>query len=397
MGPVRLRSVVHRMSARPHVARPPPRTSHRRVTFLICGVAAREHELATQRAVAARLAALLGCAQGDDCDFAGTPQAIGYAVPNDTLTSLGDAWRWGIRSADDLFGGVVPAPFVATKSITHPLVTPDAVAPPGWSARFAERVAGVVLPGCSAYTIEDARRAGRRLLEDGPVRLKLASGVGGSGQWVGHDPEGLDARLAALDAAASLPGGLVLERHLEDVRTFSVGCVRVGALEASYVGTQCTTPDAQGRERYGGSSLTVVRGDFDALERLAGAGEAQRRAVALARIYHAAAFDCFEGMFASRCNYDVAEGRDAEGRTIAGVLEQSWRIGGASGAEVAALEALQADPALDVVRASTVERYGSGVPVPGDATLYYCGIDEHLGMITKYACIDSDDDARAEG
>jgi hypothetical protein len=102
-------------------------------------------------------------------------------------------------------------------------------------------------------------------------------------------------------------------------------------------------------------------------------------------------------MFASRCNYDVAEGRDAAGRTVAGVLEQSWRIGGASGAEVAALEALQADPSLEAVRASTVERYGAGVHVPADATLYFCGVDEHAGMITKYACIDADGDPRAEG
>ena len=102
-------------------------------------------------------------------------------------------------------------------------------------------------------------------------------------------------------------------------------------------------------------------------------------------------------MFASRCNYDVVQGRDGAGRLLAGVLEQSWRIGGASGAEVAALEALRDDPDLQVVRASTVERYGSGVPVPGDATLYYCGIDEHLGMITKYARIDGHGDLRAEG
>jgi len=79
------------------------------------------------------------------------------------------------------------------------------------------------------------------------------------------------------------------------------------------------------------------------------------------------------------------------------VLEQSWRIGGASGAEVAALEALQADPDLEVVRACTVERYGAGVPVPDDATLYFCGIDEQLGMITKYARLEGHGDLRAQG
>jgi hypothetical protein len=68
-----------------------------------------------------------------------------------------------------------------------------------------------------------------------------------------------------------------------------------------------------------------------------------------------------------------------------GVLEQSWRIGGASGAEVAALEALNDDPALQGVRASTTEVHGPDVPVPDGAILYFSGVDDHLGPITKYA------------
>ncbi|HZJ72463.1 MAG TPA: DUF3182 family protein [Planctomycetota bacterium] len=374
-----------------------PPTAQREVSFLVCPTVAREHELATQRGVAGRLAALLGRELVDDVDFTAAPRALGYAVPNATLTSLGDAWRWGIRNEADLFGGVVPAPFVATKTITHGLVAPDATAPPGWCAGFAQRVAGAVLPGCSAFSLEDARRGGERLLRGGPVRIKLAAGIGGAGQWVVHDAGALEARLAALAEHDALGEGLVLERHLEDVVTFSIGLLTVGALRAAYFGVQHNTRNRDGHEVYGGSSLTVTRGGFEALERLAGADPPRRRAVELARVYHDAALECFAGMFASRCNYDVVQGRDGAGRLLAGVLEQSWRIGGASGAEVAALEALRDDPDLQVVRASTVERYGSGVPVPGDATLYYCGIDEHLGMITKYARIDGHGDLRAEG
>ena len=95
-------------------------------------------------------------------------------------------------------------------------------------------------------------------------------------------------------------------------------------------------------------------------------------------------------MFASRCNYDVVEGCDATGRQCVGVLEQSWRLGGASGAEVAALEALNDDPALQTVRASTTEVHGSGVPIPEGATLYFSGVDDHLGPITKYAQVHRD-------
>ena len=112
-----------------------------------------------------------------------------------------------------------------------------------------------------------------------------------------------------------------------------------------------------------------------------------------ARIYDAAAAECFAGMFASRRNYDVALGLDAAGRTRCGVLEQSWRLGGASGAEVAALEAFRAEPALLAVRAATVELYGPDVPPPpARATVYFRGVDEEVGPMTKYAMLESHGD-----
>ena len=78
-----------------------------------------------------------------------------------------------------------------------------------------------------------------------------------------------------------------------------------------------------------------------------------RRAIEQARVYHGAALANFDGIILSRCNYDVAQGRDRSGRPYGGVLEQSWRMGGASAAEVAALEALCSDPTATVVHAAT--------------------------------------------
>jgi hypothetical protein len=102
-------------------------------------------------------------------------------------------------------------------------------------------------------------------------------------------------------------------------------------------------------------------------------------------------------MFASRVNYDVAQGRDARGRECAGVLEQSWRIGGASGAEIVALQSLRDDPSVQTVRASMVEAYGDGVAVPAGATLYFSGVDPQIGAITKYAMLHEHADARTDG
>jgi hypothetical protein len=372
-----------------------PRVPHDRLCFLVCRANAREHELETQRGVARRLAALLGLPYAGDVSTARAPGRIGYAVPNDTLTSA-DAARLELRSRDDLFGGVVPHPYVATKTITHPLTGAGAVAPPGWSEEFGRRVRSAVLPGMSAYSRQDVREAALRLLPQGPVRLKLACGIGGSGQSVARDALELDAQIDALDDAEVARGGLVVEQDLAAVRTHSIGLLQLGDLTASYYGMQCTTPNRLGEPVYGGSMLTVTRGGFDALDTLA-PDASVRRAVALARCYHDAALACFAGMFTSRANYDVAEGRDAQGREVAGVLEASWRMGGASGAEVAALQALVDDPALPCVRASTTEVYGPHVRVPDGATLYYQGDDEHVGPITKYAQVHHDADERRKG
>jgi len=372
------------------VLSPASSAPHTQVTFLACRSGAREHEIASQRHVAERLSALLGCAFAEAHDETGSLRGpLGYVVPNDTLDSVERAHALGIRSAHDLYGGVVPFPFVATKAITHPLIGPAAAAPDGWQPAFAERVREVVLPGFSAFSIEDAREAGRLLLAAGDVRVKLASGIGGAGQSVARDESELEAQLAALGDAEIARHGVVLERNLAALRTHSVGLLQVGGLQTSYFGTQRTTPNRHGAEVYGGSSLTVARGGLDALERLTD-DPGVHRALAQAATYHAAALASFAGFFASRCNYDVAEGRDAAGTTYSGVLEQSWRLGGASGAEIAALEVLHRDPARTAVRTSTTELHRADVTVPDGATVYYAGTDPHLGPIVKYAEVHAD-------
>ena len=343
------------------------------------------HERATREGIARRLAALKGFDFAGEFDPGARHSGPVYLVPSDTLVGLEAAAALGVRGEDDLFGGVVPHAFVATKAITHPLVGPDAAAPPGWSPAFGHRVRGAVLSGFTAFSRADARRAGERLLERGPVRVKAVRATGGRGQVVASDAAALEAALDAVEAAELSEHGLVLEEDLAGVTTYSVGQVRVAGLVASYCGTQRLTPDNAGEAVYGGSELLVARGGFEELARL-GSPEEARLAVEQARIYDAAAVDCFAGMFASRRNYDVARGLEAEGRWRSGVLEQSWRIGGASGAEVAALEAFRAEPALRAVRAATVELYGPDVPPPpAHATVYFRDVDEKDGPMTKYA------------
>ncbi|HSC85459.1 MAG TPA: DUF3182 family protein, partial [Pseudomonas sp.] len=191
--------------------------------------------------------------------------------------------------------------------------------------------------------------------------------------------------VAQQDADEIALWGLVIEENLSDVVTFSVGQVQVAGTTASYYGTQQLTLDNAGGEAYGGSELVVVRGDYSELRKLHMSPQA-RRAIDQACLYEQAAFDCF-GLLASRRNYDVALGMDALARQRSGVLEQSWRIGGASAAEIFALEAFSLDPTLQCVRAATYESYGENSP-PDDATQLYSGSEPGRGILGKYVKVE---------
>lgn len=342
------------------------------------------HERVTRTEIAKRLATLMSCEFGGNHDPARPYGGPVYFVLNKTLVGLETAGDLGIRGEQDLFGGVVPHAFVATKAITHPLITPDSNAPPGWKQAFADAVGSVVLPGFTVFTQDDAVRATEQLLRRGGVRLKPVLATGGHGQVPLADLTALEAALTILGPGELSRSGLVLEEDLTDTTTYSIGQVQVRDLLVSYYGTQRLTPDNDGLDVYGGSNLVVVRGGFEALLALA-MPEAARIAVQQARTYDGAASLHFPGLLASRRNYDVVHGLDSRGRRQSGVLEQSWRLGGASGAEIAALEAFDADPGLEVVRAYCVEMYGEDAAPPADAFTLFHGIDEAAGAVLKYA------------
>src|SRR6478609_10960692 len=87
------------------------------------------HDHATCSQIARRLAALKGYAFAGEHDGDDASAIPRYVVPTSTVVGVGHARSLGIRNEHDLFGGVVPYPFVATTSITHPLFAPDSRAP----------------------------------------------------------------------------------------------------------------------------------------------------------------------------------------------------------------------------------------------------------------------------
>jgi len=335
------------------------------------------------RALGRILAALQGIEFAGDYDAARDDRAQPYYVPDDTLLSE-VAVRLKIRDESDLFGGVVPFDFVATKAITHPRLDQSAVVPHGWSDRFSERVGDVVLRGLSVFSEDDAYRGGIRLLEAGPIRIKPSRASAAAGQVVVRDAEALRSALKAIDGSELQHYGLVLEENLQEITTHSVGSVRAAGLMISYFGIQHLTPNNEGAMVYGGSKLLVVRGNFQTLLEQSIEQNAQlsiKQAVA----YDTAAKDVFPDLLVSRCNYDVGQGWNIRGVWRSGVLEQSWRLGGATSAEIAAMEAFQTDPSLNVVCTLCIEKYGQMNDLPQNAVVYFRGTDDKVGPLTKYA------------
>ncbi|OCR26959.1 hypothetical protein AFK24_00835 [Pseudomonas syringae] len=340
------------------------------------------HEVVVHQALAEKLAGLLGTQFEGLYDSAIHTQPGLYYVPSDTLIGKQEHSALHIDDANDLFGGLISQPFMATKAISHPLIPNATAKPPGWSEQFDEQTADAVLAGYTVFNQQDADRAGRLILANGPVRIKPVLATAGRGQIVAHDETELDQAIAQQDMEEVETWGLVLEEDLTDVVTLSVGQVSIAGITASYHGTQCLTQDNQGETVYGGSKLWVVRGDYQTLLRQP-LDESVRQAITQAMRYEQAAFECFPDLIASRRNYDIAQGTNAQGKRCSGVLEQSWRIGGASAAEVEALLAFAADPELQAICASTHEIYGPTKVVAG-ANVLYEGDDPDVGFITKF-------------
>src|SRR5262249_56914958 len=76
-----------------------------------------------------------------------------------------------------------------------------------------------------------------------------------------------------------------------------------------------------------------------------------------------------------------------DGRPRSGVLEPSWRVGGASSAERAAFAAFARDPSLQIVGASHVEEFGKGRRAPADAIVKFQGDDPESGPLLRYTIV----------
>ncbi|VVQ11955.1 hypothetical protein PS918_05402 [Pseudomonas fluorescens] len=347
------------------------------------------HEVETNRALAKWLAQILGLKFGGIYDPEQHRGQDIYWLPTQTLVGAAAARQLGVTGPEDLWGGYVEHDFICTKAISHGLLNRHAHAPPGWAPLFSERVRSVVLDGLSVFSLDDARPAAQHLLYSGPIRLKPIHACAGRGQEVISSLDQFDEILARPDARALFSEGVVLEQDLDQVITHSVGQSFIGDRQLSYCGDQYLTEDAHGEQVYGGSNLLVVQGDYDVLLALDLPDEV-RLAIKQAQVFDRAADEAYPGFYASRRNYDIAQGLASDGQQRSGVLEQSWRMGGASSAEVAALQSFVNDPQMRAIRVSSVETY-IDQPLPADAIEVYRGPAQNSDFLLKYVTVKSYD------
>jgi hypothetical protein len=342
------------------------------------------HEKVTLSIVAENIALLNGWRYAGAFDPAERSGGGLFFVPDDTLM-LNEAQDLGIHCPHQLYGAVAPYPFVKTKAITHGLVSAHAARPYGWSSAFADSMQNAVLPGYTVFSADDARMAAMRLFSLGPIRVKEPLGDGGHGQTVVAGISELDALLETLSPEHIASHGLVLETHLRGVTTRSVGQTTVGNHMITYHGTQRAVTNNHGLSVYGGSHLTCVRGGWAELAELPMDAET-RLAVSQAQTYDHNA-DRYPGFLASRRNYDVGRGIDGRGQWRSGVFEASWRSGGASTAELAALMAFTQDTSLQVVEATSVKQFGRRTTIPAGAVIHFHGDDPQDGPLLRYTLV----------
>ena len=122
------------------------------------------HMAATRNEIARHLATLTGFAYAGEYDALRHRDKPTYFVPSETMTTEMAAHA-GVSGESDLFGGVVPHPFVATKTITHPLVDVAVASTdrlvrgvsPARRRRRARRLQRVRQGGCAGGRKEAAR------------------------------------------------------------------------------------------------------------------------------------------------------------------------------------------------------------------------------------------------
>lgn len=333
-------------------------------------------------------------------------------LPHETVVGQKEREKFKIESNTDVIGGWVSHGFLATKAIMHPAIDAQAQVPEGWNEsntqEFASAVKDHTLPGYSAFNWNDIVYGWVLLKNQYPnedIRIKKNAEAGGLGQKVIHSYEELVAFAASINEEELSNSGVVLEVNLVDadprIITGSVGSLEINGIKLSYLGSQRIDPNpGEGKESYLGSDLIVTRGTMADLVNLPDDfisedheyNDKLRKMATSAHHFDAATTDILNGnVIASRRNYDVLWGKgekdqSGEAKEYYGVVDQSWRVGGATGAELIAACIFQSEQNAVAVKASTYHVF-EDEPIPEGAVVFVENYDGDDGPKNIYTVL----------
>lgn len=277
----------------------------------------------------------------------------------------------GVTSQNQIFGSVIE-PIYAEKSIFHPLINKPEVAPRNFPHKFPKQLfeSKATLPGYTVFCLDDALSAFELLkLQGVVVRLKDPQGSSGTKQLIVASRTEVEEFVKSIDPSKLKALGLVLESNLINssdpkaaLRAYSAGWTVIDGKIYSYIGEQMFGETGT-VDRYLGTKLYMVRGTTNNLIDFAKEKKLQSILQCLSKVKRAMVFLPY--LIGSRINFDFLVGipetlpanRYIKERTY--VVEQSFRVGGATPAELLGIQYLNTHKNAEIVTAISRVHYGS--------------------------------------
>ncbi len=260
-----------------------------------------------------------------------------------------------IKSEEDFYGLIVDDFNHVGKSILHKSVSSKV--PGFYSFEFAKSVEDLVVPGVTVFSKENTEYGYTTVkgVGDFDIRLKLSDRSDGHGQFLLKNIEEVRNVFESLEDKYVNDKGLVLEANVKEAKTISIGFTVLGSDTFSFLAIQKNdiAPE-DGRDRYMGANVRVVRGGMNNLKKIAENPDEQKAIEVVGQFYKK--YKSFNPI-ASRLSFDFLYGLDNKGNTLSGVTDITGRLGGTCPALVLAATEFKQNPYLSTVKSEVSLNY----------------------------------------
>ncbi len=230
-----------------------------------------------------------------------------------------------LKDEHDFYGTLVGDVRHVHKTILHPTLSKSV--PDFYSHQFAKYVLDLTVPGVSVFDKEDIKEAYESLkVRFGKkIRLKVPDESDGRNQLL-IDDNNIEHFISGVDEKRLKDNGLVLGVNLNDTDTVSVGFCSLQGEKYSFLALQKNdVAPEDGRDRYLGALVRVVKGDIDNLTYVA-VNEREKEAVEVCSRFYSG-YSYFEPVV-SRISFDCLFGLTEKGEEYRGITDITGRLGG---------------------------------------------------------------------